>query len=74
MHNHPTPKFSVITVTYNAEAVLKSDCIREFSFTGTFSTQSLEEILQYFKMSSGIHWRYAKPHTATADKRIIELY
>ena len=34
----------------------------------------LEEILQYFKMSSGIHWRYAKPHTATADKRIIELY
>ena len=23
MHNHPTPKFSVITVTYNAEAVLE---------------------------------------------------
>lgn len=59
---------------YQVEFLLKSDCIREFSFTGTFSTQSLEEILQYFKMSSGIHWRYAKPHTATADKRIIELY
>ena len=23
MHNHPTPKFSIITVTYNAEAVLE---------------------------------------------------
>ena len=22
MHNHPTPKFSIITVTYNAEAIL----------------------------------------------------
>ena len=25
MHNHPTPKFSIITVTYNAEAVLEED-------------------------------------------------
>ncbi|KAA5424234.1 glycosyltransferase, partial [Bacteroides cellulosilyticus] len=23
MHNRPTPKFSIITVTYNAEAVLE---------------------------------------------------
>lgn len=30
MHNHPTPKFSVITVTYNAETVLE-DTIRALS-------------------------------------------
>lgn len=33
MHNHPTPKFSVITVTYNAEAVLEDTILSVISQT-----------------------------------------
>ena len=59
---------------YHVEFLIKNDRIRDFSFTGTFSAQSLEEILQYFKMSSGIQWRNSTPHTQPDKKRKIELY
>lgn len=59
---------------YQVEFIIKNHRIRDFSFTGTFATQSLEEILQYFKISSGIQWRYITPETVSTKKMKIELY
>lgn len=44
------------------------------SFTGIFTNQRLDLILEIFKRSSGIKWRYVEPGSAFDEKRIIEIY
>ena len=43
-------------------------------FTGTFGTQRLERILQYFEISSHIHWRYADDPAPGQGRANIEIY
>lgn len=44
------------------------------SFTGTFTNQRLERILEYFKLSSNIRWRYIDGKDASQQKTHIEIY
>jgi ferric-dicitrate binding protein FerR (iron transport regulator) len=44
------------------------------SFTGTFTNQRLERILEYFKLSSNIRWRYIDGKGASQKKTHIEIY
>lgn len=44
------------------------------SFTGTFTSQRLERILEYFKLSSNIRWRYIDGKEVSQKKTHIEIY
>ena len=47
---------------------------RKAAFTGTFTSQRLERILEYFKLSSNIHWKYVDGKDASQKKTHIEIY
>lgn len=64
----------MISKRFNVEFVVKNNKYRKDSFTGTFSTQRLEQVLGVFSISSKIRWRYM-PTNKTEDKRsVIEVY
>lgn len=64
----------MISKRFNVDFIVKNEKYRKDSFTGTFSTQRLEQVLGVFSISSKIRWRYM-PTTKTEDKRsIIEVY
>lgn len=44
------------------------------AFTGTFTTQRLERILEVFELSSGIRWRYVSNPNKAEEKTTIEIY
>lgn len=44
------------------------------SFTGAFTNQRLDRILEIFEISSGIHWRYVPRTDKNEMKRKIEIY
>lgn len=64
----------MISKRFNVDFVIKNGRYRKDSFTGTFTTQRLEQVLGVFSISSKIKWRYL-PTTKTEDKRsVIEVY
>lgn len=44
------------------------------SFTGTFTNQRLERILEYFKVSIGLRWRYIDQENRSQIETHIEIY
>lgn len=44
------------------------------SYTGTFTNQRLERILEYFQLASNIRWRYIDGKDASQQKTHIEIY
>lgn len=59
---------------YNVEFIIKNHRLKEDSFTGTFTNQRLERILEYFQLSSRIRWRYLDSPDITDEKSKIEIY
>lgn len=59
---------------YNVEFILKNERLKGDSFTGTFMNQRLERILEYFRLSSQIRWRYLDSPDITEEKSKIEIY
>lgn len=59
---------------YNVEFIIKNDRLKEDSFTGTFTHQRLERILEYFQLSSQIRWRYLDSPNINDEKSKIEIY
>lgn len=59
---------------YNVEFVIKNNRLKGDSFTGTFTNQRLERILEYFQLSSQIRWRYLDSLQITDEKSRIEIY
>lgn len=59
---------------YNVEFVIKNKNLKEYAFTGSFTTQRLERIMEFFKISSKIHWRYLDSDEITDEKQRIEIY
>ena len=43
---------------YSVKFVIKNEKLKNSSFTGTFTNQRLEKILEYFKVSSKIRWQH----------------
>lgn len=65
----------MLSKRYNVNFTVRNKRILEYSFTtGTFSTQRLERILEYFKISSQIRWRYLDSDDITDKKQQIEIY
>lgn len=51
-----------------------NDRLKGDSFTGTFTNQRLERILEYFQLSSQIRWRYLDSPNIKDEKSKIEIY
>lgn len=63
----------VLSKRFNVQFAVKSPKIYENAFTGTFTNQRLEKILEYFRRSSGIHWKYLPDKYEQGSSQSIEL-
>jgi ferric-dicitrate binding protein FerR (iron transport regulator) len=59
---------------YNVKFIVSNKRIMNDSFTGTFTHQRLERILELFKVSSRINWRYVDSDDMSQEKSEIEIY
>lgn len=59
---------------FNVTFVLSNDRLRQEAFTGSFTHQRLERILEIFKISSNIKWRYLDTQDTMSEKTRIEIY
>jgi ferric-dicitrate binding protein FerR (iron transport regulator) len=68
-----TEALRMLEKRYNVEFIVKSPGLLNYSFTGTFTHQRLERILEYFKVSSRIRWHYVECLDIEYKKSKIEL-
>lgn len=59
---------------FHADFVITNPALKEYSFTGVFANQSLERVLDKFRLSSRIRWRYLNADNDTERKARIEIY
>lgn len=59
---------------FNVTFILSNNSLRDEAFNGTFTNQRLERILQIFKISSNIKWRYLDALDTTNERARIEIY
>lgn len=64
----------ILEKRFDVEFVLKNKHLKENSFTGTFTKQRLERILEYFRISSGVKWRYIDNSDILDTQTQIEIY
>lgn len=71
----PLPKaLQMLEKRYNVEFVIHTRQYEEDSFTGSFKHQRLDRILEVFKRSSNIKWRYMDTEKVDGEKTRIEIY
>lgn len=59
---------------FAVEFLIRNPRLVENSFTGTFSNQRLERILEFFRVSSHINWRYVDSEDLSDEKQYIEIF
>lgn len=59
---------------FNVTFVLSNNRLRGEAFNGSFTNQRLERILEIFKISSNIKWRYLDTQDTTNERTRIEIY
>lgn len=64
----------ILEKRFNVEFEINNLRIDDYAFTGTFTNQRLERILEYFKVSSNIRWRYIDDKNIRTGKMRILLY
>ncbi|MDR2118442.1 MAG: DUF4974 domain-containing protein [Tannerellaceae bacterium] len=52
---------------FNVNFIIRNESIRQYSFTGTFDGQQLVQILEHFRISSGIRYRITEPSPGGTD-------
>ena len=68
---------NILDKRFNVEFIVKNDLLYENSFTGSFDGQHLHLILEHFRLSSGIQYKFVDPQTGVdrfSQKTIVELY
>ena len=64
----------MLSKRFNVEFVLSNKNLKDYAFTGTFTEQRLDRIMEYFEISSQIKWRYLKSDQINEKKQMIEIY
>lgn len=64
----------ILEKSFNVKFIIKNQQFNKDSFTGTFKAQRLEKILEYFKVSSKIRWRYVNNLNKDNEKQQIEIF
>lgn len=59
---------------FNVEFIIKNEQLLTDIYSGTFSNQQLEQILQYFTISSQIRWKHVKNPDVKSKRSYIEIY
>lgn len=59
---------------FNVTFVLSNDRLRKEIFKGAFTNQQLTDILEIFRISSNIKWRYLDTQNTENERRSIEIY
>ncbi|WP_321330660.1 FecR domain-containing protein [uncultured Bacteroides sp.] len=59
---------------YNVEFVVKKESLKQEPFTGTFTRQRLERILEHFRISSNIHFQFVENDDINEERQRIEVY
>ncbi|WP_455589435.1 FecR family protein [Bacteroides rodentium] len=59
---------------YNVKFRLKNASLMQNSFTATFTKQRLERILEHFRISSNIHFKYVEDDGTNTERQVIEVY
>lgn len=59
---------------FGVEFIIKNERLKNSSFTGTFINQRLEKILEYFRLSSKIRWKYIHNDEDEIERDRIEIY
>lgn len=59
---------------YNVEFIVSTSKYAKDSFTGSFASQRLDRVLEVFKISSKIKWRYIDTDKTSNEKSKIEIY
>ena len=59
---------------FNVEFIVSNHKIDKNTFTGSFTNQRLDRILEVFKISSNIKWRYIESKDSIEQKQKIEIY
>ena len=59
---------------FHTDFIISNPKLKEYSFTGVFANQSLERVLDKFRLSSHIKWRYLNEVDDTERKTRIEIY
>lgn len=65
---------NILADRYDVEFVVQENVPNDDSFSGTFTSRSLEQVLNYIKVSSKIRWRYLNSAQGTKEKMKIEIY
>ncbi|MBU8981956.1 FecR family protein [Phocaeicola vulgatus] len=64
----------MLSKRFNVDFVITDPALKENSFTGTFIHQRLDRILEHFRISSGLRFRYIETTDSTQEKSKIEIY
>ncbi len=66
----------MLSKRFNVDFEIKDKKLNNSSFTGTFDNQSLERVLEYFKISSNINYKikYTTKEENNKERTKIELY
>lgn len=68
----------ILSKRFNVEFIVKNDVLYENSFTGPFDSQHLQLILEHFRLSSDIQYRFVDPEVGNGkdimEKTVVELY
>lgn len=59
---------------YNVKFVLKNPVLKANSFTATFAKQRLERILEIFRISSNIQFKFVEDGNINTERQVIEVY
>ncbi len=74
-HNTPMEEaLHTLSKRYNVEFVISNKKLKKYAFTGSFTHQRLERIMEFFKISSKINWRYLDSDDMADEKQRIEIY
>lgn len=61
----------ILAERYDVEFIIKKNVPHDDTFSGTFTSRSLEQILNYVKASSKIRWRYL--NSGQVDKEKVKM-
>ena len=64
----------MLSKRFNVEFVISNKNLKDYAFTGTFTQQRLERILEYFEISSQIKWRHLGSDKIDEKRQKIEIY
>lgn len=59
---------------YNVKFILNNPALKQNSFTATFTKQRLERILEFFRISSNIRFKFIENEDINIERQVIEVY